>query len=48
MAAERESDKMASTWKCAYEEKCVIECLYVEIMEQTDIHQLWNLNIYRD
>ena len=47
MAAERQSDKMASDMEVQMEQRCVIEYLHAQKMAPTDNHQCL-LNIYGD
>ena len=47
MAAEEQSDKMASDMEVHMKQRCVIEFLHAEKMAPTDVH--WGLlNIYGD
>ncbi len=47
MAAEGQSDKMASDMEVDTEQRCVVEFLHAEKMAPTDIHQCL-LNVYGD
>jgi len=47
MAAERQSDTMASDMEVCMKQRCITELLYVEKMAPTDIHR-WLLHIYGD
>ena len=47
MAAERQTDKMASDMEVLMKQRCVTEFLHAEEMTPTDIHR-YLMNIYGD